>query len=109
MAAFGLVAVDGAGRSAVGPQLFHLWPEHQDAFALFVQCRTQWRAGFGGATGLDYAGVEALIRMRRLVPRPRLPDVLGELQVLEAETLQEWGRQRQAAEQRTRRRAPGMH
>lgn len=47
--------------------------------------------------------------MRRLVSRPRLPDVLAELQVLEAETLQEWGRQRQAAEQRAQRRAPGRH
>ena len=97
LAAFGLVAVDGTGRNA-GPQFFYLWPEHQDALGLFIQCSTQWRHGFAGITGLDYSGVEALIRMRRLVPRQRLPEVLADLQVLEDETLAEWGRQRGAAE-----------
>jgi hypothetical protein len=103
LAAFGLVAAAGTGRNA-GPQFFYLWPEHQDAFGLFIQCNTQWRYGSSGITGLDYSGVEALIRMRRLVPRQRLPDVLAELRVLEDETLAEWGRQRSAAERSAQRR-----
>lgn len=96
LAAFGLVAVDRTDR-ARAQQLFHLWPEHQDVLGVFLACRTQWRAGFAGAIGLDYAGVEALVRMRKLVPRARLPDVIAELQILEAETLAEWGRRRDAA------------
>lgn len=81
-------------------QLFHLWPEHQEVLGVFLCCRTQWRAGFSGAIGLDYAGVEAIVRMRRLVPRARLPDVIAELQILEAETLAESSRQRAAVQAR---------
>lgn len=82
--------------------MFHLWPEHEQSLGVFAACRTQWRMGFDGPTGLDYAGVEALIRMRRLVPRPRVPEVLAELQILEDETLAEWRRQRQAKERSAR-------
>lgn len=81
-------------------RVFHLWPEHQEVLVLFLACRTQWRTGFAGAIGLDYAGVESLNRMRRLVPRERLPDVVAELQVIESETLAEWNRQRRASERR---------
>lgn len=102
LAAFGLVAVDDPA-TANQPRVFHLWPEHQEVLGLFVASRTQWRTGFAGAIGMDYAGIEALNRMRRLVPRQRLPEVMAELQVLEAETLAEWSRQRRAAEQRSAR------
>lgn len=91
--------VEGGPR---GEQLFHLWPEHELALSVFLACRTQWRSSFESFTGLDYAGVEALIRLRRLVPRPRVPEVMAELQILEDETLAEWKRQRQAAAGRER-------
>lgn len=52
----------------------------------------------GGALGLDYAGVEALIRMRRLVPRQQLPEVMADLQVLESATLAEWQAERERKE-----------
>jgi hypothetical protein len=82
--------------------MFFLWPEHEQVLSVFHACRTQWRVGFDAPTGLDYAGVESLIRMRRLVQRPRLPEVLAELQILEDETLAEWRRQRQAKERSAR-------
>lgn len=31
-----------------------LWPENAQAFALFVDMSTQWRAGQSGIIGLDY-------------------------------------------------------
>ena len=52
----------------------------------------------GGALGLDYAGVEALIRMRRLVPRQQLPEVMADIQVLEAATVAEWQDERERKE-----------
>ena len=52
----------------------------------------------GDALGLDYAGVEALIRMRRLVPRQQLPEVMGDIQVLEAATVAEWQAERERKE-----------
>lgn len=54
---------------------------------LFLACGTQWRvAPMGGVIGLDYAGVEATMRMRR-VPEPDWPELLGDLQVMEREVL----------------------
>jgi hypothetical protein len=94
------VAVDPA--STRRQPLFFLWPEHEEVLGVFAACRTQWRVGFDGPTGLDYAGIESLIRMRRLVQRPRVPEVLAELQILEDETLAEWRRQRQAKERSAR-------
>jgi hypothetical protein len=35
-------------------------PENVPAVDLFLGVQTQWRAGFGGATVLDYAGVQVL-------------------------------------------------
>ena len=94
------MAVEGPGPGTSGGQpVFHLWPEHELAFGIFLACRTQWRVGgLGGAIGLDYAGVEALIRMRRLVPRQQLPEVMGDLQVLESATLAEWQAERERKE-----------
>jgi len=42
-------------------------PENADAIALFIACGTQWRYAFSGArTGLDYAGVESVVRLHGL-------------------------------------------
>jgi hypothetical protein len=100
LAAFGLAAVDEP--STRQQRVFYLWREHEEAVRVFLACRTQWRVGFDEPTGLDYAGVESLIRMRRLVQRPRLPEVLAELQILEDETLAEWRRQRKASDRSAR-------
>ena len=36
----------------------YIWPENLLAWSFFSdQCRTQWRIGMSGPTGLDYAAV----------------------------------------------------
>lgn len=40
----------------------YLWPCNVKVWALWQQVQTQWRVGVGGATGLDYAGVQAHLR-----------------------------------------------
>lgn len=83
-------------------RVFHLWPELQASLLAWFAVQTQWRVGALGATGLDYAGVEALLRLRRLGGgRRRTAQLLADLQVMERATLAEWARQR---EQRDRRR-----
>jgi hypothetical protein len=32
-----------------------LWPEHEEAFILYMQNHTQWRVGPGGVIGFDYS------------------------------------------------------
>ncbi|MCC7487621.1 MAG: DUF1799 domain-containing protein [Burkholderiales bacterium] len=62
-----------------------VWPENAPALDLFLCLRTQWRMGaMGGVLGLDYSGVLALFRMRRVKNQP---EMLGDLQVMESAAL----------------------
>jgi len=68
---------------------FGLWPENVPAWNLWLACQTQWRIGMGGPTGLDYAGIEALMRMRN-VSRAERPELIEGLQVMEVVALEEF-------------------
>lgn len=57
------------------------------AFELFVAVRTQWRNGFAGATGLDYAGVRAYMDLALPIDCDRRR-LLEDLQVMEAAVLE---------------------
>ena len=70
-------------------QEFGLWPENVPAWNLWLACQTQWRIGMGGPTGLDYAGIEALMRMRN-VSRAERPGLIEGLQVMEVVALEEF-------------------
>lgn len=35
-------------------RVVEVWPENWQTFCIFCDLQTQWRAGFGGPTGLDY-------------------------------------------------------
>lgn len=72
---------------------FWLWPESVPCWALWHLVQTQWRTGMAGPTGLDYAGVEAVVRMRRLAEEGDLPDLIEGLQTMEVAALDEWARQ----------------
>ena len=52
----------------------------------FAAMGTQWRTGMGGATGLDYAALPAVLRLTGL-PRAEWPDVFEGLRILEDEAL----------------------
>lgn len=45
-----------------------IWPDTAAALALFTRLGTQWRIGMGGATGLDYTAVSAVLTRQRLPP-----------------------------------------
>jgi hypothetical protein len=64
-----------------------VWPEHVEAVELFCALATQWRVavGFGGVMflGLDYAALEAVMRLRGVRPKDRAR-LFGQLRVMEA-------------------------
>ena len=70
------------------PRDFELWPEHADAWNVYLGCATQWRCamGVGGVLwlGLDYQGVDMVMRRYR-ISRKRLDQVFAEVQVMEEE------------------------
>jgi hypothetical protein len=46
---------------------FELWLENRRAWEVFMGCRTQWVMGaMGGWHGFNYAGVEIVIRARKV-------------------------------------------
>lgn len=58
-----------------------------------MSVQTQWRMGMAGATGLDYAGVQAAMRLRGMKRRERA-EVFECIQAAEFATLSEWAKQR---------------
>lgn len=70
-----------AAVEQVEDELFGVWPENDKALHAFLVCRRQWRVGpMGGVLGLDYAGIESLLRMNRIEISPEL---LADLDVME--------------------------
>lgn len=69
---------------------YELWPEHWDAWQVFLSCATQWRilVGMGGVRyqGLDYGGVESVMRFQGIKGKDRR-EIFSQLQVLEEEAL----------------------
>lgn len=69
---------------------FELWPEHAAAWLVYLGSATQWRRTVGWKRtewdGLDYAGVEIVMRRYGVAPE-RENEVFAQLQVLEQETL----------------------
>ena len=65
-----------------------LWQENVPAVLLYLACETQWRyAGMSGVpTGLDYAGVRAVMDLQA-VPSDAHPALFQDLQALEREHL----------------------
>lgn len=95
MAAFGLVAVERGRDPGDEGGSFELWPENVQSLRLWLEVATQWRVGMGGAVGLDYAGVEAVMRINGLRGQERR-ERFGDLRVMEAAALRAWAAAREA-------------
>lgn len=78
-----------------------MWPENWDAALLFAAVASQWRvaAGLGGVVylGLDYAAVEAVMRMRRY-PGARRAELFEQVRLMEAAALGVRNRKRARAD-----------
>lgn len=85
-----------AGWRPVYPT-FWVWPDCVPVLRLWSAVVTQWRYSAGGdRTGLDYAGVEAALRMLA-VPRRDWPDLFTDLRIMERSAMEAW-RRRSAAQ-----------
>lgn len=71
-----------------------MWPCNVDAWRHWVDVQTQWRAGMGGRTGLDYAGVRAYLDECGLQGLERL-DVWNGIRAAEFATLDAYAEQQQ--------------
>jgi hypothetical protein len=73
-----------------------VWAENWPAVQLFEAMGTQWRVGFAGPVGLDYAAIPFVLRMQS-VPRADWPAVFADLGVMESEALKLMGEKNEAA------------
>ena len=94
LAVFGL-RLDGAVAGRLDDVVW-LWPENLRAWRLWLQVQTQWRVGFNGKTGLDYAGVQACMELRR-VPRRQRGRLFEQLHAMELAALDAWREARERA------------
>lgn len=52
-----------AERKAAKSAEFGVWEENWQIVEMFLRMQTQWRIGFSGPTGLDYAPLEWLCKL----------------------------------------------
>ncbi len=71
----------------------YLWPENVKIWNLFSSLGTQWKRDMDGAYGLDYPGVEVVMRIWR-IKRKHEQDVFRKIQLMEQATLEAWGERR---------------
>ena len=64
-----------------------VYPDVVQSVELFFDMRTQWRSGFGGMTGLDYAALPAVLALRR-VPAADRSGIFDDLQIMEMAVLE---------------------
>lgn len=84
MALFGLSPDDFAEDEE---EVFGVWPCCWQSFRVFEAMSTQWRVGFGGATGLDYAALPITARLLRI----QANKVFDDVRVMEAAALKQIG------------------
>nr|WP_256577564.1 DUF1799 domain-containing protein [Pseudomonas sp. NFACC42-2] len=73
---------------------FEVWPCLWSAFLLFNRMSTQWRAGAGGAIGLDYSCIRDVAGFLG-IKRKKLAEIFPDLQVLEGEALRVMAEERE--------------
>jgi hypothetical protein len=67
---------------------FEVWQENVDSLQWFHRLWSQWRHGFAGRTGLDYAVLPSMFELYE-VPSERRRELFDDLQLMEDATL-EW-------------------
>ncbi|AFH20521.1 hypothetical protein HK578_016 [Escherichia phage HK578] len=70
-----------------------LWPDNAKVVAVFTDCSTQWRTGFGGAYGIDYGVLEWLFKMHGIENAQR---AFKDIKLMERVALDEMARQNPA-------------
>lgn len=67
---------------------FDVWPENWVPYKVFSEVHTQWRAGMGGPTGLDYGPVQWAMDLHQ-VPKKKHLEVLRAIRTMESSALKQ--------------------
>lgn len=81
------------GNPVAGLPVVYVWPCNLPTYNLWCRVQTQWRTGaMGGKTGLDYTGVEFVMRQMGIKRQDR-PEVFDQLQAMEVCAINAWALQ----------------
>lgn len=83
------------------PDVFEVWPEHEDAIMMFLRCQTQWRAGGNGIIGMDYGVVLQVMDLYAVDNRRQ---VLEDLQIMEGHAKELFNKEASKPEAKAKRR-----
>lgn len=89
LAAFGLVAEAPLDLD----EEFHLWPENEEVFWLWMACQTQWFYSEGRRRGLQYSGVMVVMEAHQ-IPRKKRNQYFCLVQAMEQTCLNVWAHER---------------
>lgn len=93
LAAFGMFRVESVHLAKTG--ICYIWPENHEIWRIWNRLQTQWRVGFFGRTGLDYAGVTAYLRDVWRVKDRNFAHIFMCIQTMEMAVLEEWEKKRE--------------
>lgn len=93
--AIGITREDVANNDVV-----EIWPENWLPYEVFLRMRSQWHQGMGGATGLVYSSLDAVMR-RSKVSEEEYDDVFDAVQVMEYAALNDMAERNRAASKRS--------
>jgi hypothetical protein len=68
-------------EEASGPAV-EIWPDNLLSVNSFIALSTQWRCGYSGPTGLDYAAIPGVLQMLGIA-RKDWPEVFQDLRTME--------------------------
>lgn len=91
---FQALGAPDALRRQIAERLVDVYPENVTPLRVFAAMGTQWRTGIGGATGLDYSALPAVLDMFRVRKPKQRAKVFAALRIMEGEALRCWHEQR---------------
>lgn len=91
--AFAALGIQYEEEFVVVQDEFWLWPDNEEVFWLWAGLQTQWMASMSGAIGLNYASVDAYLRLKD-IPKKKRKVFFPLIQHMENAALEEWASKR---------------
>jgi hypothetical protein len=83
-------------RAQPEEEIFWVYEENWESVLFFFALQTQWKVGgMGGHIGLDYAGVEAAIRVNE-IPRNKRKALFADIQIMESAAMKALNKKHEA-------------
>ena len=80
------MAVLGLSEDDYEPDPVYILPDNWQSVTVFNSLSTQWRVGYSGPTGLDYAVLDGVFKLAGVKKKER-PQVFADIRIMESAAL----------------------